>query len=69
MSKSIKGAKGPGHEYWSRRPQGGGNGTPGAYNKSLTHKAERHQSQTEIQTGLDEIGYPDEEPARLGWDE
>lgn len=39
MSKSKKGAKGPGYEYWSRRP--GNIQTPGKSAKKITHKIER----------------------------
>jgi len=39
MSDTIKGKKGAGFEYWSRRPCCGM--TPGKFTKRRTHKLER----------------------------
>ena len=39
MAKTNKGGKGPGYEYWSRRPYRGG--CIGRYAKLLTHRRER----------------------------
>jgi copper oxidase (laccase) domain-containing protein len=39
MSKTKKGAKGPGYEYWSKRPCAGD--SPGRKTKKITHKKER----------------------------
>lgn len=50
MSRSKRGAKGPGYEYWSKRPCVGMN--PGAETKRLTHRLERIQGKQEIQKGL-----------------
>lgn len=43
MSRTKKGSKGPGYEYWSKRPgKGVYGGTGGSkFGKRLTHKAER----------------------------
>jgi hypothetical protein len=38
MSRTKKGAKGPGYEYWGKRP---GPRDPGRYSKTQTHRAER----------------------------
>jgi hypothetical protein len=39
MSRSAKGSKGPGFEYWGKRP---GNGlSPGKATKKITHRLER----------------------------
>jgi hypothetical protein len=40
--KTVKGSKGPGYEYWSKRA-GSFHGAPGAhkFSKRLTHKLER----------------------------
>lgn len=39
MSRTVKGRKGPGYEYWGRRrpPMG----QPGRWTKTLTHRLER----------------------------
>ena len=42
MSRSKKGAKAPGYEYWSRRPMAGSN--PGSWAKQKTHKIERQRN-------------------------
>lgn len=42
MSRTRKGKKGPGYEYWSARP-GNYNNSPGAGVKRRTHRAERRQ--------------------------
>lgn len=39
MSRTIKGSKGPGYDYWGRRP--GKSTIPGSFAKRLTHRAER----------------------------
>ena len=41
MSRSTKGSKGPGYEYWSARPGNEPGGIPGKVTKKKTHKAER----------------------------
>lgn len=48
MSRTRKGSKGHGHEYWSRRPHSNSCGClPGKLSKKLTHKAERQESKRE----------------------
>lgn len=42
MSRTQKGSKAPGYEYWGKRP-GSGYFAPGKYAKRVTHKAERQQ--------------------------
>ena len=42
MSRTKKGAKAPGSEYWSRRPMAGCN--PCAWVKQKTHKIERQRN-------------------------
>jgi hypothetical protein len=42
MSRTQKGSKAPGYEYWGKRP-GSGHFAPGKYAKRVTHKAERQQ--------------------------
>lgn len=41
MSKTIRGQKGSGYEYWSKRP--GKDGPPGKDTKRRTHRAERRE--------------------------
>ena len=45
MSKTRKGTKPPGFEYWSRRPgnKHGGTGATGKFAKRRTHRAERRE--------------------------
>lgn len=43
MSRSKKGSKPPGYEFWSRRPSSC-NGGSGRWAKYFTHKKERMQS-------------------------
>jgi hypothetical protein len=45
MSRSRKGTKGPGYEYWSPRP--GNDGFIGKEAKKRTHRAERRQRHIE----------------------
>lgn len=47
MSRTVKGGKGPGFEYWGKRPPTGHHG-PGAKGKRVTHKAERQQGKQAI---------------------
>lgn len=53
MSRTIRGNKGAGYEYWGKRPTNG-HLPPGKLSKRLTHKAERKQRLGEAQTQLDE---------------
>lgn len=46
MSRTNKGGKGWGYEYWSRRP--GKHGELGKVAKRRTHKAERRGKQKDI---------------------
>lgn len=47
MSRTSHGSKGPGYEYWSRRP--GDGWYPGKFTKRVTAKAERQQAKEEIE--------------------
>lgn len=42
MSRTKRGGKAPGHEYWSKRPMSGS--TPGRWAKVATHKIERQRN-------------------------
>lgn len=46
MSRTERGQKGPGYEYWSRRIRRMLN--PGRWAKKLTHKFERREAKQEI---------------------
>jgi len=43
MSRTKRGAKGSGYEYWSRRPYNRHGGLIGPFTKRMTHKAERRE--------------------------
>lgn len=47
MSRTKKGSKGPGYEYWSARPFNAGGGAIGKKAKKRTHKAERAANKKE----------------------
>jgi len=44
MSRTRKGRKAPGFEYWTARPFNKFGGIPGTKTKHRTHKAERQKS-------------------------
>jgi hypothetical protein len=60
MSRTNRGGKGPGYEYWSRRL--GGAPIPGKFNKKRTHKIERAANPEIIKQELVEIGNSNENP-------
>lgn len=43
MSRTIKGSKPVGYDYWTARPCNKGGGCVGKYTKIRTHRAERRQ--------------------------
>jgi hypothetical protein len=51
MSRTRKGTKGPGYEYWTARPgnRGGGTISPngGKHTKKWTHRAERQEGRAQ----------------------
>ena len=51
MSRTVKGSKAPGYEYWSARPFNKSGGTlsrnGGKHTKKRTHKAERQMTKKE----------------------
>jgi len=59
MSRTTRGTKAPGHEYWSRRL--GGAPIPGRLSKKRTHKAERLAEPEIIEDGLREREPSDDE--------
>jgi len=46
MSRTIKGKKGAGYEYWGRRDSGGSR-EPGRSTKTITHRRERRKWRVE----------------------
>ena len=52
MSRSRKGSKPPGYEFWSPRPQSGGKG---AESKRICHKQERAASRRVVFKELKEL--------------
>lgn len=45
MSRTKKGSKAAGYEYWSKRPMSGAN--PGRWAKTVTHRIERREGNRE----------------------
>lgn len=48
MSRTKKGSKGGGYEYWSARPHNSAGQSPGAFSKRRTHRAERQGGKQEL---------------------
>lgn len=53
MARTKKGSKGPGYEYWSRRPYNGHN--PGKITKRICHQMERAIAKRDILSELDQL--------------
>lgn len=58
MSRTKKGAKGPGYEYWSKRPMAGH--SPGKKTKKLTHRKERAQAKETLTKDDLDVDWKDE---------
>ena len=56
MSRTIKGSKGSGYDYWSRRPASGRGYGPEV--KRLCHGIERAQAKEAVRCGLGEAWMP-----------
>jgi hypothetical protein len=56
MSRTRKGSKGPGYEYWGKRPGTlkGWCYSPGKKAKKLTHRAERREGKKIVEDSKDE---------------
>ena len=52
MSRTNKGSKGDGYEYWSRRPGNRFGGVIGPAAKKFTHGIERQQARAAVGNGL-----------------
>lgn len=57
MSRTYKGSKGPGYEYWKSRYSPGAIEDPGHFMKKLTHKRERQQSKKIIKNEIDDFNH------------
>ncbi len=53
MSDTRRGSKGPGHEFWTRRPFNRYGQLVGKFSKKRTHKAERAQGAQQLAEELD----------------
>lgn len=53
MSRTKKGAKSCGYEYWSKRPLSGA--SPGKETKKLTHGIERARSKKDLKKTLKKV--------------
>jgi hypothetical protein len=51
MSRTRKGSKAPGYEFWSPRP---GQGGVGSIAKKITHRAERNANKREVRRAVRE---------------
>lgn len=58
MSRTRKGSKGSGYEYWSKRPMAGAN--HGAKTKRLTHKLERLEAKQDIEEQVADHAHADD---------
>lgn len=56
MSRTIKGSKGAGYDYWSRRPMSGHGYGPTV--KHICHGIERMQAKDAVRAGLSEAWLP-----------
>ena len=55
MSRTVKGSKAPGYEFWSRRPGNKHGGEIGAYAKRMTHGAERRAARRQVDQEIDQF--------------
>jgi hypothetical protein len=54
VSRSHKGQKWPGFEYWGKRPGNKNGGLPGRITKQLTHRKERQEAKRSTRKERDE---------------
>ena len=54
MSRTNKGSKPSGYEYWSARPLNRGGGCVGKFTKTLTCRIERRNSRALVRDEIDE---------------
>lgn len=56
MSRTKRGGKAPGFEFWSRRPGNKYGGAIGRYAKTLTHSRERQMSKPDMSVCREYVG-------------
>ena len=56
MSRTIRGSKAVGYDYWSARPLNRGGGLVGKVTKTLTSRIERRNSKTLVAKELGVLG-------------
>ena len=60
MSRTKKGRKGPGYEYWGKRRGGGFSPSKGV--KQMIHQMERSDGKLEVRQGIQELREEFEKP-------
>lgn len=55
MSRSKKSGKGPGAEYWSKRPGTKKASDPGKYSKKINHRLERIEDKKKIRKEIEDL--------------
>lgn len=55
MSRTIRGSKPVGYDYWSARPLNRGGGLVGKFTKTLTSRIERRNNKTLVAKELAEL--------------
>lgn len=53
MSRTRRGSKGPGYEFWSPRPPNRRGATPDHKTKVMTHRLERRVAKQDLRQGRD----------------
>jgi len=59
MSRTRRGSRGPGYEYWSRRPCSGWN--PGRETKMISHQIERAREKATLHDEIKEMEDEDDD--------
>lgn len=54
MSRTTRGGKSPGYEFWTKRPGNRYGASPGSFTKKTTHRAERQQGKQHVREGFNE---------------
>lgn len=54
MSRTVRGSKPSGYEYWSARPLNRGGGCVGVFTKTLTSRIERRNSKELVRCEIEE---------------
>jgi hypothetical protein len=54
MSRTRKGNKSPGYDYWSKRPGSRKASSPGKFAKKLNHRLERLEGKKQVKKGKED---------------